>query len=200
MVAPIQLPFRSYSQAGQDRFAHALIGSNGYYLDIGANAPVVRSNSYGLERIGWRGLLVDNSGESMEACEKERADYFYLTDAAMEQNWQAALAQANMPTDVVDYLSLDVDEATVACLRNLPLDRVRFRVLTIETDAYRFGPGPRSEILYILHKYGYDVLCADVMDELLPFEIWAVDPTRTDPALTAQFRRDKPTEWREFFK
>ncbi len=180
-------------------FARSLIGEEGTYLEIGSNNPIINNNTYGLERIGWKGLCVDNSGESMEACERERSAHFYLTDAAMPQNWMAALAQAGLPTDVISYLSLDIDEATVACLKNLPLDQVRFRVLTIETDAYRFGSEPRAEILKILHKYGYEVLCADVMDQGLPFEIWAVDPTRTDPALTAKFRRDKPTEWREFF-
>lgn len=199
MVAHAKSPFKSYAQAGQDRFAHEIIGDSGTYLEIGANNPVAINNTYALEKLGWTGLSVDNSGESMEAFERERENFFYLTDAAAPQNWQAALAQAGLPTHEISYLSLDIDESTVACLKNLPLDRVRFRVLTIETDAYRLGTGPRAEILNILRRHGYQVLCADVMDQGLPFEIWACDPERVNYVLTDKFRRDKPTEWREFF-
>lgn len=198
MVAHAKPPFKSYSQAAQDRFAYEIIGDTGTYLEIGANAPVAINNTYGLERLGWTGLSVDNSGESMEAFERERKNFFYLTDAAAPQNWQAALAQAGLPIDHIDYLSLDIDEATLQCLSNLPLRDLRFSVLTVETDEYRL-PGRRDAILEILRFHGYDVLCSDVMDQGLSFEVWAANPRTVDMARAERFRRDKPTEWKEFF-
>lgn len=195
---------KSYSQAGQDMFVREVLGSprNGTYLDIGANNPIAINNTFVLEKeLGWRGLLVDNSGESMEACERERTSHFYLTDAAAAQNWIAALAQAELPTDRLDYLSLDVDEASLACLKGLPLAHVRFNVITIEHDEYR-RPGTRDAMMETLRKNGYITLCADVCNQGLSFEIWAVD-SMASPAITldraARFTRSKPTEWREFF-
>lgn len=192
--------FTSHSQAGQDKFAYIVTGSrHGSFLDIGANNPVSINNTFGLEQLGWRGLLVDNSAESMEACEKRRESHFYLTDASQPQNWQAALAQAELPTDIIDYCSLDVDEASLQCLKNLPLDKLRFRVMTVETDEYRF-PGRRDEMVAILESHGYDVLCKDVCDKGLSFEIWCVMPGLVDLDRADKFRATKSTEWREFFK
>lgn len=197
---------KSYSQAGQDRFVADILGLRfnprvGTFLDIGANNPIEKNNTYALEtEFGWKGLCVDNSGESMEACERERKACFYLTDATLHQNWLAALAQAELPTDLIDYLSLDVDAATLATLKGLPLPQLKFKVITIEHDAYRFGPGPRDEMIEILAKNDYDVLCADVMDKGLSFEIWAAHKEFVSEKLRDFFRRDKPTEWTEFFK
>mgnify|MGYP000045787900 CR=1 FL=1 len=102
----------TYSQAGQDKFAIDALGLRfrpqaGSFVDIGVNHPIQINNTYALEKdFGFRGLLVDNSGESMEACENLRASHFYLTDAAQPQNWIAAFAQAGLPTDVISYLSV----------------------------------------------------------------------------------------------
>lgn len=200
----------SYSQAGQDRFVREVLGSPkcGSFLDIGANNPIAINNTAALEQtLGWRGLLVDNSVESMQACEEKRKSAFLLTDAAHPQDWLGALRQAeeinhgaSLHTPrYIDYLSLDVDEASLACLKNLPLEYVRFRAITLEHDRYRFGEGRRDEMVGVLRKHGYDILCADVCDQGLPFEIWAVDPTMVDMKLAEKFRRNKPTEWREFF-
>lgn len=200
MVAHAKVPFKSYSQAGQDRFAHEIIGDIGTYLEIGANNPIEINNTYALERLGWTGLSCDNSGESMEAFEKSRKGYFYLTDAAQPQNWQAALAQAGLPTYEISYLSLDVDEATMDCLIHFPLDYVSFGVITLEHDAYRFGNQRRDDMVAILRQHKYTILCADVMDQGMSFEIWACDPKLVNMEIANKFRRNKPTEWREFFK
>lgn len=198
------------SQAGQDMFVRAVLGEqrNGSFLEIGSNNPVEINNTYLLEtELGWRGLLVDNSLDSMKACEEARQSAFLLTDAAKPQDWVGALRQAEEinhgaslhPPRYVDYLSLDVDEATLDCLKNLPLGQVTFRVITLEHDRYRFGEPRRDEMVAILERHGYDILCRDVCDQGLPFEIWAVCPTLVSAVRADRFRRSNPTEWREFF-
>lgn len=199
MVAHAKVPFKSYSQASQDRFAYEIIGDTGTYLEIGANNPIAINNTYALECAGWTGLSVDNSGESMEAFEKHRKNFFYLTDAAAPQNWQAALAQAGLPTDRIDYLSADIDFSTLEFLRNFPLSDVRFRVITVEHDVYRNGKAHQDAILDIMRSNGYYILCSDVCDQGLSFETWAVDPKLVNMDKASQFNVDKPTEWREFF-
>lgn len=192
--------FTSRSQCAQDKFAYIATNTrNGTYLDIGANNPITINNTFALEELGWDGLLVDNSAESMQACEQQRKAYFYFTDASQPQNWKAALAQAGLPTDRITYLSLDIDSATLACLRCLPLHSLRFSVITAEHDFYRNGPEYRDEMLKIFRDHGYELICGDVMDQGLSFEAWLVDPQVIDMERVARFRRDKPTEWKEFF-
>jgi hypothetical protein len=195
------------SQAGQDRFVVSLLDGqrNGFFLDIGANNPIEINNTFVLEtELGWHGLSVDNSLASMEAFEKKRKTAFMLSDASQPQDWLGALAVAQgvagLPEtapSVVDYLSLDVDEATLSCMRNLPWGSVRFRVMTIEHDRYRFGLERAMEMQDILHRQGYFVLCTDVCDKGLPFEMWAVDRGLVDFKRAMKFFRDIPTNWQE---
>lgn len=193
------MTIKSHSQAGQDRFALEVLGCpvKGTFLDIGANNPIDINNTYMLEQGGWRGLLIDNSDESARACMKVRKSPFLLLDAAGDVNWYHTLEGLGR---TIDYLSLDVDEVTLQVLKKLPLDSFRFRALTIEHDAYRFGEERRAEMIAILKTYGYDVLCADVCDHGMSFEIWAVDPKLVDMKLAERFRRNHPIEWQELFQ
>lgn len=52
---------RTYSQFGEDAILRSIFGGarSGHYIDVGAGDPVRGSNTYGLYRAGWRGLLID---------------------------------------------------------------------------------------------------------------------------------------------
>ncbi len=198
----------SKSQAGQDLFVRHVLANkrDGFFLEIGSNNPVEINNTYLLEKeLGWWGLGCDNSEESKRAWDLFRITPFHCTDATKERHWLRNIraiyevyGRKNHEHPLLDYLSLDIDEGTLDCLKTLPLDRLKFRVITIETDEYRF-PGRRDEMVAILKSHGYDVLCQDVCDQGLSFEIWAVDPLFVDMKLAEKFRRDKPTDWKEFF-
>lgn len=47
------------SKEGQDQAALHLIGRSGYYLDLGANHPVLASNTWRLRNAGWTGICFD---------------------------------------------------------------------------------------------------------------------------------------------
>lgn len=189
------MTFESHSQAGQDRFVLELLGhSPGKALDIGANHPTQKSNTYALEQMGWRGLLVENDENCAGLLARGRS-WAVITEDATKLDWAAALSAWGD----FDYLSLDVDAATLRVLQRLPLATTRFRVITLEHDSYRFGPAPRALMLSILSNYGYEVLCADVCDQGMPFEIWAIDPVNVDLERAMRFRSARPTDWTEFF-
>ena len=160
----------SYSQAGQDRFVYEVLiktgivplGTKGSFLDIGCAGDDL-SNTWALEEIGWRGLLVDVIPQPSAL---KRKSGFLQADAT-----KTAII---IPRPNVDYLSLDVDEATLDALKRLDLDKVRFKVITIEHDAYRFGDKLRPGEREILTKAGYKLVCADVCNPV-PFEDWWVD-------------------------
>lgn len=169
----------STSQAWQDIFAYEMCGhkTDGTFLDVGSYNVVCCNNSYGLERIGWRGLMVDVFRHT-EALPR-RTSPFLQADAT-KIDWLAEIGKAGLPR-TIDYLSLDVDEATLATLMSMPLSVLKFNVITVEHDAYKLGNGPRDMMRGILA--GYDLVCSDVLiDGFGPFEDWYVDRKLSEKA------------------
>jgi hypothetical protein len=169
--------FKSYSQCGQDRFALAVLNgkTDGLFAEIGTSHPIEINNTYGLEQIGWRGFMVDNDPGCIKLLgDRPRKSPFIFADAT-KLAWNAK----SIPHfgEVFDFLSLDVDAATVATLRGIPLGEIRFRVATIEHDAYRFGNGPRNEMREIMWCAGYILVCSDVKNQGMEFEDWWVHNT-----------------------
>ncbi len=98
-------------------------------------------------------------------------------------NWNGLLAGK----DRYDYLSLDIDPpgATLAVLEALPLDRVRFSVITYEHDVWRGDDWPRYRSRQILEAHGYKLAVPDVKTwvfwpyqgaEPVSFEDFWIDP------------------------
>lgn len=190
------MSFESHSQAGQDRFVREVLGADyiGSFLDIGANHPVDRSNTFALEQhMGWTGLCVENDANCVRLLREQRTAEIVDGDATR--------VTLKMKRDY-DYLSLDVDESSEAALGHLLGIAGRFKVLTVEHDAYRFGEERRRRMVHLLRAAGYEILCGEVCDQGMSFEVWAVDQS----LLTAHqgwraqwFKRVGRVEWRTFF-
>lgn len=182
--------FKSYSQAGQDRFAYELIGANGSFFDIGANHPIEKNNTYGLEKIGWRGVLFEMDEYCINLCRSQRKNPVINADVT-KLDWVKLLPSRYRP-----YVSLDVDIATEAALSKFLQAGGGFDVMTIEHDKYRFGPEPQIAMRKMLTNAGYILICSDVCDMGMPFEDWWVSPALKDKA--ARFKCDN-VDWREIF-
>lgn len=68
-------PKLSYSQFGEDLLIQLLFKSKNitpYYVDIGCHHPKRGSNTFGLYRKGWHGLLVDLEDQKVLACQLSR--------------------------------------------------------------------------------------------------------------------------------
>lgn len=190
------MKFVSHSQAGQDLFVHALLPkTDGSFLDVGCGAPITINNTYALEQLGWFGVLVDNSPEAVEACRAQRKCVVKHADATRIE-WDAVLESIVPQTGpVIDYLSLDIDEATASALRNLLRYDLRFRVLTVEDDSYRHGDLLRAPIREMLLAHGYDIFASDVRsDDGLPYEMWACAP---ELSRAADRFRSSNMKWRD---
>jgi len=173
--------FESHSQAGQDQWVFDTLVkgeglTDGTFLDVGCGEPVHLSNTYGLEKIGWRGVLVDNEFHCVEQCRARRFSVVVLADAATV-GWKTHPAMVESGFRF-DYLSLDVDAWTLAALKQLLRAGIAWRMATIEHDAYRLGNRPREEIRAAMTIAGYtlhrkDVCCPGHPDK--PFEDWWLD-------------------------
>lgn len=178
------------SDARQDEFVANLVEfkQGGSYVDIGSCHSIKSNNTYFFDRLGWRGVCVEIDPSHNDSY-SGRARCSYLNRDALTVDWAAAFEQAGLPA-TIDYLSLDVDDATLGVLRMLPFDRHRFRVITIEHDYYRLGDAIRVPQRELLSSLGYRLVCPDVYVEQpdfphpnCPFEDWWVHPDEFEPAL-----------------
>ena len=162
--------FQSRSQAGQDRFVWKLLGDRlpRTFLDIGCSHPVEINNTYALEQMGWTGWLVDMDDVSKLCAEHRTAKFIHGDSTKADWSFLHGLS--------VDYLSLDVDAASLTTLKRIPFDKVDFRVITIEHDRYRFGEQVANEMRKHLASFGYILVCKDVLHDGQPFEDWWVSP------------------------
>lgn len=146
------------SQLGQDEFVAQTMHfkRNGTFADIGAGHPTEISNTFALERhLGWRGILCDI--EHAPALMSRASQNIVVADARTT-DWGELFARIAVD-GWIDFLSLDLEppDLTLEILRRLPLDRFRFRIATVEHDAYRQGGHRRSfEMAEIMYRNGYE--------------------------------------------
>lgn len=177
---------RNRSQAGQDVFVLSALGwkREGTFLEIGASDPVLSSNTALLsDEFAWRGVAIELDASLAPKWAVRRPHDVFAAGDATKTDW----SNLHEMTDRFDYLSLDIDppEATLAVLEALPLETVRFSVITFEHDLWRGDPRPRDRSRRILFDHGYMLAVPDVRCHVfwpykgpdpVPFEDWWIDP------------------------
>lgn len=173
-----------FSNAKQDAFVANILGfpRKGFYLDIGSAHSMKHNNTFYLDLLGLKGICIEYDSKWNNTY-NTRKNCYYLNKDATTIDYNLLLDTNNFPQDP-DYLSLDIDELSFSILQKLPLDRFKFKVITIEHDYYRFGDLYRKEQRELLEHFGYLLLCADVYVEQpdnkienSSFEDWWVHPS-----------------------
>jgi hypothetical protein len=169
--------FISQSQAKQDVFVHTLVPSTtGRFIDIGSHDPIRISNTYALEQLGWTGYLFDIDSKWTVPTNLKRTSPFICTDVSTF-DWNSFLTCENLVGAYIDYLSFDVDEASLATLERFPFDKITFGVCTVEHDSYRFGVSCAERMRTLLLSHGYQIVCKNVKNDGYPYEDWYVHPS-----------------------
>lgn len=186
-----------YSDAKQDQFVANFLKfkRDGYCVDIGSCHSIISNNTYYFQRLNWRSISVEIE-QSYNSSYSTRTNGVHLNKNAVEIDYEKVFKECNFPENI-DYLSLDIDTASLDVLRILPLDKYRFRVITIEHDAYLYGDKYRERQRSILNSYGYLLLCSNVYVEQsgyegkeCPFEDWWIDPLEFDIQMIEKIRCD----------
>ena len=153
-----------FSDDRQDEFCANLLKfkRNGYYLDIGSCASVGSNNTYFFESLDWKGICIEKNPMFNESYKTRTCKY--INEDALNIDYEKIFTEEKFPVSI-DYLSLDVDEASTSVLKKLPLDKYRFKVITIETDSHVYGDLYRAPQREILSSYGYFLLCEDVLNQ-----------------------------------
>lgn len=161
----------SFSQSHQDLFVTSLIKEPGFFLDIGSATPISGNNSFLLEMNGWNGVLIDRNICNSKEIRRNPSIEIDVTKI----NWEELLITFNVPR-VIDYISLDVDDASIDCIKRFPFDKYEFKVLTFETDLYLDGDNRKNECFNVLNKYGfYDRILENAKYGDWEFEDWWIN-------------------------
>ena len=165
----------SKSQAGQDLFVHAVTRkTNGTFLEIGGCYPIEINNTYELEKLGWTGYSFDIDPNLSYSFFTTRKNCQFTVADVTKFNWDRFIQENNLLDKTIDYLSFDVDDASLPALRRFPFDKLKFNVMTVEHDRYRFGQSVADEMRTIITSHGYEIICKDIQDQNLPYEDWYV--------------------------
>jgi hypothetical protein len=171
----------SYSQAGQDIFVLSVLHglTQGKYLELGCWMPQEINNSYLLESLGWTGMSFDKDEPAVNYFNSIRKNKAYASDCTkLDFNF----IEENMG-NCVDYMSIDLEPAdvTLQCLKNIPFDSMKFKVITFEHDKYRFGDAVRNESRKIFCDAGYGLVVSDLGEPACnAFEDWYVKDVDRD--------------------
>lgn len=147
-------------------------GSDGVYVDVGANFPFEYSNTVVFDRcFGWRGLCIEpNKGllpwltnyrncEVINYCVKEAAEsdrvfrgldggFAFAVDCL---SLDEILTQAGLRGKRIDLLSVDVEQGELGVLRGLSLNDYDIRVIVMEVSRGARWLEVDTEVL----QYGY---------------------------------------------
>ncbi len=184
-----------HAKEGQDLLALKLCPTPGFFLDIGMGDPLDGNNSLVLEQKGWRGFMFDSQGHQVAASGRSRINTAIECDVTTF-DFGGFLYLNDVPK-VIDFISMDVDDANTALVKRFPFDRYQFKVLTFETDRYNGGDTRKRACEEALAPYPqYVRLCDNVMVQGLEFEDWWVNTDYIAPEILA--KRASGMDWRAF--
>jgi hypothetical protein len=184
MASPMRL-FTSFSFALEDVFALYLSNClSGFFVDIGCAHPLFGSNSKLLESIGWSGICIDLLKHP--DWDRWRSTRCHTLDATAV-DYDALFRAENAP-QLIDLLSIDVDNACYDALTLIPFETWHFKIVVVEHDFYR-TLALRDPEREHLKRFGYELVCSDVIHEPdKPFEDWWVSARHFEPGLLETIR------------
>lgn len=184
-----------YSQAGQDKWVHDIIGDKGFFVDIGAYDGVQTSNTYALEKAGWSGICVEANPDAYDRCSTNRCCtslWVAVTDYKGQIGFRNDCIYRNeqylVPCDtlqgilrdrfapkVIDYGSFDIEGHELTVLEKFPFDEFQFKLITIEHNLYCDGPEKKNALYELLTRNGYTRV-VDNAPCLDPNPAWYMQP------------------------
>jgi tetratricopeptide (TPR) repeat protein len=159
---------RNFSQLYQDMFILMMLNGKrkGYYVEIGSNDPYMNNNTYLLaNEFEWGGISFDINKDMVEKFNKERGwmGNPCIHADALTVDWDKMLTENRY-----DYLQLDCEPAvtTFNILKLIPLERVKFAVITFEHDHF-VDPNPevREDSRKYLESFGYRMVVNDIAED-----------------------------------
>lgn len=186
---------RNYAQVYQDLFILAVLDGkrNGTFLEVGGAGPFLGNNTYLLEKeFGWKGVSIEYEKKFVDEYRAARPTNV-LHEDALKLDYKTVIDMAlKVPDGIVDYLQLDIEPArnTYECLKLIPFDEYKFRVITYEHDYYAdVSRSYREKSREYLKAKGYMLIVNDLSpDGVCNFEDWWVHPDLVSAELITKMK------------
>lgn len=195
-----------FSDAKQDEFVARILNfkRNGYFVDIGSCNAIGSNNTFFFESLGWNGLCIELESGYNDSYKSRRCHY--INSDALKIDYLSIFEKLKFP-EVIDYLSLDIDQLSFDALIKLPHDNYKFKIITIEHDAYHLGESYRTKQRDFLNKLGYELIAGNIFveqngyPEASPFEDWWVKEEYFDKSLLNKIKSENiyPSQFIEKF-
>ena len=153
---------------------------------------IFENNTKLLELSGWSGMLFDIDQRFVDQCNEQRSNSSFCVDVT--SNEFIKILKENGCPKVVDYISMDVDGASIQCLKNFLEAGFSFRCMTFEHTWDLHNPETENcvnESRQLLESFGYEILFKDVVlahSEHIgkPFEDWWINPELLNTTLESK--------------
>ena len=165
------------SQSYQDLFA-LQVCKNKTYIEIGANRPKKRNNTFLLEQNGFKGFSIEYSKKWQTSWKNsKRSNVIYFADA-MKFDYATAIKTLGL-SNKFGYLSCDIEPntATFKALQHVIDSDIQFECITFEHDLYASKKDIREKVDRYMIKNGYRIAVSDVYlppDKTKLYETWYV--------------------------
>jgi FkbM family methyltransferase len=143
-----------FAQGGEDVHALYLLNniSNGYYLDIGSNRPMIYSNTFKLYMQGWNGVLVDANPGLIDISRKIRKKDICVHALISNEN-------RDMDFYISDgdlFSSIHADFASFGNRPDTELKKINLQTLSIDQVIEKYVPDGRTIDLLSIDVEGHD--------------------------------------------
>ena len=170
--------YKSNARENQDLFILSVLNKkrNGTYVEIGAEQPIINSNTFLLENeFGWRGISFEWDSEFSSQHLLTRKTPCVCADATTI-NYDEMFQKYSLGPHI-DFLQLDIDPPsnTFKALNQIDFSKYSFSVVTYEHDLYAGGKIERESSRRSFESYGYTRVISDVMNGKRVFEDWYVN-------------------------
>ena len=186
-----------FNGEGQDVFAMAFLQiyhlANDFIsvnavtaLDIGCGHPNQKSNTFVFEDLSYGECLCFDKTDYAKDFKNDRTRKFFRRDVTNPNFWNTTLLNQDWLEKnriafikqynkiFIPYLSLDIDEAGLTFLQQIPFDKVSFGCITFEHDYYQRGDALKMPAMEILYNNGYAIALDNAMINGLAWEDWYV--------------------------
>lgn len=175
--------YKSNARENQDIVALCLFGGkkNGTYLEVGANHPIIDSNTFLLEDVfDWHGVSIEINTHLSTVFNNTRKNKCLGIDATVAD--YDSIIDTHFNSTHIDFLQLDIDPPnnTLKALKQIDFSKYSFSFITFEHDLYNGGLNEQIESRAILESLGYTRFFSNVSHGNLVFEDWYINEKTID--------------------
>lgn len=169
------------SLSQQDLFVSLLLPSPSYFIEVGignGQGEPCHGNTMWLEETGWKGMGFEIDSTYCAQARVFRPNTIIIEGDCLRMNWQQIFDMFQVPK-LVDYLSVDVDGASLPALHRFFQTDRDFSILHIEHDLYSAGgPQRKAALMDYMQDKKYRLVVDDVSLSFAPqnyLESWWIN-------------------------